>query len=108
MGSTKPKNYRVLLDTDPQPVESIPPAASLRPGRGKDERYSALQARLALRPGVDHKIAVLPARSKHEHEESRKAASAIRGTLKRYSVKVTERKIGEEIVLFGRYTNGTS
>jgi len=107
MGS--PKNYRILIDTDPQPVESIPPAGQgISAGRGNDPRYVTLQSRLKLRPGVDHKIAVLPARSKHELKESRAAASAIRGTLKRYKIVVTERKLDDEIVLYGRYVNGTS
>ena len=109
MGSKTNRNFRVLIDPDPQPVESIPPAGQgISPGRGKDPRYVQLQARLMLRPGVDHLIAVLPARTAREVKDARTNASGLRGSLKRYNIVVTERKLGDEVKLYGHYKNGTT
>lgn len=108
MGKTN-LDHSIFIDPDPQPVSELPPkGVGFSGGREKNPAYVALRARLALRPGVDHIVAVLPARNARETKASRHSASALRGTLKRYDIVVTERKVDNEITLYGRYMNGTA
>ena len=103
------RSFASLIDTDPEPVTAVPePARPDTGGRMRDPRYLALQAKLMQNPGVDHKIAVLPADTPRKRKNSRIAANSLRATLRRYHIKLTERTIGGELTLFGRYENGTT
>jgi hypothetical protein len=102
-----PKTF--VFDENPQPDE-VPPRGTFTAGQGRprDPEYLRLQSRLALNPGVDHKIAVLQATTPKETKHARRVASGLRSTLKRYNVKMTERKRDGVVVIWGRYDNGTT
>lgn len=103
------RSFASLIDTDPEPVAQIPQREKqLTDGRRKDPRYVALQAKLQANPGVDHRIATLPADTPRKRKNARTAANSLRSTLRRYGVKTTERTVGGELVIFARYTNGTT
>jgi hypothetical protein len=101
----------LVLDSNPQPVEALPPVGIGRNGgrpRGSGSpAYRKLQRTLKLNPGVPHKIATLKANNVTNRKAARRAAASLRTTLGRnYGIKVAERMIDGEMVIYGTYTNG--
>ena len=93
-----------VLDDNPKPVDELPPRGQFGGGgRGKSPEYLALAEKLAKRPGVEHKLAVLPAINPVETKRARRQASGLRSTLKRYGIAMTERKRDGAITIYGRY-----
>lgn len=103
------RNFAQFVDTDPEPVDEIPaPQPFKSEGRNRTPEFVALQSKLMLKPGVDHKLAAFDVRSRKAKENARIVANGLRGTLKRYGIKVTERTLNGQLTIYGRYENGTT
>lgn len=110
--STKPKrfnaDYSVYLEDDPQPEPIPPKGRGISPGRNRNGKYQKIVDRAKAQPGTDLLIAILPANTKSATARARQVATAMRATLGRYEVVVTERKLDDVYKVWATYTNGTT